>query len=140
MATVSFSSDPSGEVIQVEFIPLTGATRVLQLLVDSGFTGISDMVLSINDHDLTWGTIRPVSAHGALHGDQQRAHVVCRVDGLAFEHRLAAIITDLSQLRLPPGVGGMVGLTFLRRFARWGAECKASGQWQFFLTDNDTNA
>jgi hypothetical protein len=47
-----------------------------------------------------------------------------------------AIITDISVLSLPAGVDGMAGLSFLRQFARWGAERAAPG-WQFFLSNSN---
>lgn len=40
---------------------------------------------------------------------------------------------------LPGGVRGMVGLTFLRQFASWGAECGAQGKWSFFLANAAAN-
>ena len=58
------------------------------------------------------------------------------ITGLGFTHTLIAILTDLSPLSLPPGVHGMLGLSFLRHFTRWGAE-QSGGRWQFFLTVGD---
>ncbi len=140
MATVYFPSNPDGEVIYVEFISPAAEARSLCLLVDSGFTGVSDIILSQADRDLVWGTLRRVEAFGALQGDQERAHVVGRIPGLVFEQRLTAIVTDLSQLILPHGVEGMAGLTFLRRFSRWGAERTTDGRWQFFLSESEPDA
>jgi hypothetical protein len=48
---------------------------------------------------------------------------------------LIAIVADTSSLSLPGGVEGLAGLTFLRQFARWGAERRAKG-WQFSLSDD----
>ena len=35
---------------------------------------------------------------------------------------------------LPPGVEGMVGLTFLRLFDEWGAKRQQDGSWRFELS------
>ena len=140
MATALFSSHPEAEVIEIEFQTLSGQHRRVPLLVDSGFTGESDLILSIDECELTWTPISAVQTTGALQGQQIRVVVMGRVSGLSVDAPLLAILTDLSQLTLPVGVNGMVGLSFLRRFARWGAERRADGQWQFFLTESDPPA
>jgi hypothetical protein len=66
-------------------------------------------------------------------GTQQRAVVSCRVPALAFQATAVAILADLSGLALPPGVGGLAGLRFLRHFHRWGSEQTDRGDWNFFL-------
>src|ERR1700730_2636573 len=110
--------------------------RARKLLVDSGFTGKSSVVLANDANDLIRALLPSAQATGALQGAQDRAWVTCRVPELNFECTLIAIITDISSLSLPPDVDGMVGLTFLRNFARWGAEHTPTG-WQFFLSNGD---
>jgi hypothetical protein len=85
--------------------------------------------------ETTWRT-SPTQASGALQGTQNRAWVTCRIPGLSFQCTVIAIITDTSALMLPQGVQGMVGLSFLRHFQRWGSERTASG-WRFLLSDSD---
>jgi hypothetical protein len=134
MAAVYFRSLDDAEVIEVEFLMLQAGGRVLKLLVDSGFTGKSSVVLDNDSRDLVRAEIPPAQATGALQGAQDRGWVTCRIPDLNFQCTLIAIITDTSSLSLPPGVQGMTGLSFLRQFARWGAEREADG-WQFFLSD-----
>ena len=67
---------------------------------------------------------------------QNRAWVTCCIPQLDFQCTLIAIMTDVSSLLLPSGVQGMAGLSFLRQFARWGANRTANG-WQFFLSDDN---
>jgi hypothetical protein len=110
------------------------------LLVDSGFTGESELVLSVDAEDLAWTPISSAQVTGALQGQQDRALVMCRASGLKPEWLLVAILADLSHLSLPKDVDGIVGLRFLRRFARWGAEWTADAGWQFFLTEKETAA
>lgn len=57
-----------------------------------------------------------------------------RVPGLGLQRTSIAILADLDPLALPDGLRGMVGLTFLRNFARWGSEQSADG-WRFFADD-----
>lgn len=136
MASVSWPSRPDAEVIDVEFVPLQGAARARKLLVDSGFTGKSSVILANDANDLIRALHPAAQATGALQRAQDRAWVTCRVPELNFECTLIAIITDLSSLSLPPDVDGMAGLTFLRDFARWGAEHTPTG-WQFSLSNGD---
>lgn len=103
MPTALYPSQPNAEVIVVEFVALAGETRLVRLLVDSGFTGKSSFVLSASHTDLIWAPVPAANATGALQGPQQRAWVACRVAGLAFEWSLIAILTDVSLLSLPPG-------------------------------------
>jgi len=83
--------------------------------------------------DLIRAVMAPAPAAGALHGEQNRAWVTCRITEIGFQKTLIAILADLEPLSLPEGVRGMVGLSFLRHFARWGAEQSADG-WRFFLS------
>jgi hypothetical protein len=106
------------------------------LLVDSGFTGKSSAILGREDVELIRAQIPAAQATGALSGAQGRGWVSCWIPHLDFHCTLVAIITDLSPLSLPAGVQGMAGLTFLRQFARWGAE-RTSGGWRFFLSSSD---
>jgi hypothetical protein len=136
MASVNWRSLDDAEVIDVEFLTLQGGARSLKLLVDSGFTGKSSVILGDDANDLIRAELPAAQATGALQGPQDRAWVTCRVPELSFQCTLIAIITDVSSLSLPSDVDGMVGLTFLRMFARWGAERMPTG-WHFFLSDGD---
>jgi hypothetical protein len=137
MATVYYRSIANAEVIDVEFLTLQGGTRSLKLLVDSGFTGNSSVILSQDAADLIQAQVPAAQAVGALQGPQERGWVTCRISELGFQRTVIAIITDISPLSLPPDVLGMVGLTFLRRFARWGAERTVDG-WQFLLSNGSS--
>lgn len=137
MAVVYFPSLDLAEVIEVEFLTLQGGVRLLKLLVDSGFTGKSSVVLGRDASDLIRAQVPPAQVSGALQGAQDRGWVTCRIPQLSFQVTIIGIITDTSVLSLPPVVHGMAGLSFLRQFARWGAEQGADG-WQFLLSnDND---
>jgi hypothetical protein len=136
MATAYYGSLDEAEVVSVEFLTLQGEARSLQLLVDSGFTGKSSVILGKDAMDLVRAEVPPAQATGALQGPQNRAWVTCRIAGLRLQSTLIAIITDIAPLLLPPGVQGMVGLSFLRQFSRWGSERTTSG-WQFFLSDTE---
>jgi hypothetical protein len=136
MATVYYRSLDNAEVIDVEFLTLQGGTRLLKLLVDSGFTGNSSVILSNDLSDLVHAQIPATQTSGALQGPQERGWVTCRIPELSFQRTLIAIITDISLLSLPPNVFGMVGLSFLRQFARWGSERTENG-WQFLLSNDD---
>jgi hypothetical protein len=113
-----------------------GGLSLLRLIVDTGFTGRSALVLAAGDSGVLsrraglGGEVR-----GALTGQQQRGWVSCSVVGAQRTRMLLAIFADLGPLSLPHGTNGMAGLTFLQEFAAWGAEADASGRWQFFLDD-----
>ena len=134
MATAYYRSLENAEVVDVVFSTQHGGIRLLKLLVDSGFTGKSSFVLGDDALELVRAEMPPAQATGALQGAQDRGWVSCRIPDLSFQRTLIAILTDLSPLSLPPGVQGMAGLSFLRQFARWGAEQTVDG-WQFFLSD-----
>lgn len=134
MTTHVWPSPDSAELIEVEFISLDGEARSLRLLVDSGFTGKSSFVLSEDALDLVRAEYQPAQAVGAIQGQQNRAWVKCRIPTMAFQRTLIAIITDTSPLSLPTDVAGLAGLTFLRQFARWGAE-RIESAWHFYLSD-----
>jgi hypothetical protein len=136
MAAVYYRSLDDAEVVEVEFLTLQGSGRVLKLLVDSGFTGKSSVILGNDARELVRAEIPPAQATGALQGPQDRGWVTCRIRDLSFQCTLIAIITDTSSLSLPPGIQGMAGLSFLRQFARWGAERMVDG-WKFFLSDGN---
>jgi hypothetical protein len=138
MTTVCYPSLDDAEVIQVEFLTLQGSVRSLKLLVDSGFTGRSSVVLGDDASDLVRAEIPAAQAIGALQGAQNRAWVTCRIPELSFQSTVIAIITDLTPLSLPPDLKGMAGLTFLRQFARWGAERTKDG-WQLSLSNPGSN-
>ncbi len=134
MASVFYPSLVDAEVIDLEFLKLDGDIRSLRLLVDSGFIGRSSVVLPNIAADLIRATLPATHTTGALQGMRDRAWVTCRIAGLNFHATVIAIITDTTSLALPPGVEGLVGLTFLRQFASWGGRRTANG-WQFFLSD-----
>lgn len=134
MAAVYYRSLDSADVIEVEFLKLDGGIRSLKMLVDTGFSGRSSVVLSTEAGDLFRAMLPATQTSGALKGPQDRAWVTCSIAALQFQATLIAIVTDISALSLPPGVDGMVGLSFLRHFKRWGAEEVAKG-WHFFLFD-----
>lgn len=133
MAIVTFPSLADCEVVEVEFVVLAGGVQRRRLLVDSGFTGASSFVLGADEADLIHAAVDPAPATGALQGEQERAWVAWRVPGLSLQRASIAILTDLTPLSLPDGIHGMVGLTFLRSFPRWGSEQMADG-WRFFLS------
>ncbi len=135
MASVSFPGFDAAEVIEVEFVGAQGGVRSLKLLVDTGFSGRSGVIIGTDAGDLVRARLPATQTTGALKGQQDRAWVTCRVPGLSFQATLIAIIADISVLSLPRGVDGMAGLTFLRHFARWGAEETPAG-WRFFLFDH----
>ena len=135
MGSVYFPSREDAEVICVEFMPVHGAARSLNLVVDSGFTGKSCFILGEDAPDLLCAKVPPAQATGAIRGPQHRAWVTCRLTALSFQRSLIAIITDLTPLSLRPDVQGLAGLSFLRQFARWSAE-ETAGGWRFFLSDD----
>jgi hypothetical protein len=133
MPTANYPSSSDAEVIEVELLPVAGEARRLKLLVDSGFTGQSCLVLGNDSADLIQAVTAPAAVSGALSGEQSRAWVTCRVPEIGFQKTVIAILTDLAPLALPDGVGGMAGLSFLRQFTRWGAE-QSADVWRFFLS------
>jgi hypothetical protein len=138
MASVSFPSLDRAEVIEVELISLDENSRSFRLLVDTGFSGRSSMILGKDASEFFRASLPASEVSGALTGPQERAWVTCRIQALQFQATVIAIIADLSKLRLPPGVAGMVGLTFLRNFAGWGAR-RIEATWRFHL-HNEANA
>jgi hypothetical protein len=105
-----------------------------RLLVDSGFTGRSALVLPAADAAALvrrWALDSDV--RGAVTGRQQRGWVRCEIPNLQFRRAFLALWIDLAPLTLPPGVEGMVGLTFLSEFVRWGGERGADETWRFTL-------
>jgi hypothetical protein len=133
MAVATFPSLDDCEVIEVDFITLAGEVQRRRLFVDSGFTGASSFVLGDDDDGLIRARLDDARAAGALQGDQKRAWVTWRVAGLGLQRTSIAILANLEPLALPTGVHGMVGLTFLRNFTRWGAE-RAPDGWRFSLS------
>ena len=134
MNTASFASLAHAEIIEVELIPLTGDALRLRLLVDSGFTGTSSLVLPRDLAEFIQADLPESESAGALHGFQKRGWVACQVLGMRSCQTVIAIFTDCTVLSLPENVVGMVGLTFLRQFSQWGAVLTATG-WQFSLTE-----
>lgn len=136
MPTVSFPSRPEFEVIDVWFVTVDGREKLQTLLVDSGFTGQSSFILAHAALEFFQSAATSCQATGALRGTQQRALVTCRLPDLSFEKSFLAILADVSQLALPPGIHGLVGLRFLRHFRRWGAERTDDGSWRFSLSSD----
>jgi predicted aspartyl protease len=134
MASVSFPSTDAAEVVELEFMKAQGGIRTLRLMIDTGFTGRSSLVLGNDAAELIRAALPETQTTGALMGLQARAWVTCRLPALSFQSTVIAIVTDLSSLSLPSGIDGMVGLSFLRQFARWGAE-RTGQEWRFFLFD-----
>ena len=134
MPTVFFPSRPEFEVIDLWFVTVDGSEKLQTLLVDSGFTGQSSFILAHDALEFVQSAATSCQATGALSGTQQRALVTCRISDLSFEKSFLAILADVSQLALPPGVHGLVGLRFLRHFRRWGAERTDDGSWRFSLS------
>jgi len=137
MATLYFPSLRDADAVEVEFLRPDGGLALLRLLVDSGFTGQSSFVLGDSASELIQAAGPPSQAARALQGVQRRGWVICRIPALSFQQMLIAIVTDLSFLSLPAGVAGVVGLRFLRQFARWGAEQTGEGDWRFFLANGE---
>ena len=133
MPTDQFPSLEDAEIVEIDFLTLAGGNRRLKLLVDSGFTGQSSIILGDEHNDLIRAVMEPAPASGALHGEQNRAWVMCRIPEIGLQKTLIGILTDLSPLSLPEGIRGMVGLSVLRLFTRWGAE-KSGDRWKFFLS------
>jgi hypothetical protein len=132
MPAVYFPSREEAEVVEVDFLMLAGGSRRLKLLVDSGFTGQSSFILGDHTDDLIWAVLDPTTTTGALHGQRDRAWVKCRIPEIGFQKTLIAILADVSPLSLPNDIRGMVGLSFLRQFSRWGGEQSSDG-WRFVL-------
>jgi hypothetical protein len=133
MAIAYFPSGDDAEIIETTFVKANGVAVALRLLVDSGFTGESCVLLSDTSEEFVHAPFDSAHVSGALSGRQTRALVVCRIADLSFEATVIAILADTSGLNLPDGVNGMVGLSFLRLFHRWGAEQNLDGAWQFLL-------
>ena len=62
MTTVYYPSLDDAEVIQVEFLTLQGGVRSLKLLVDSGFTGKSSVIIGNEADD----GVRPLARGGSF--------------------------------------------------------------------------
>ena len=119
MNTVFFQSLFEADVIDMDVISLSGDVHRLRLLVDSGFTGRSSLVLPSELMDFIHADVPEAESFGALHGLQKRGWVSCQIAGLERNQTVIAIFTDVSVLSLPTGVSGMAGLNFLRQFLRW---------------------
>jgi len=132
VATVQFVSVEDCDVVEMDIVARDSDAAHVRLLVDSGFTGDSAIVLSSAFRRYKYRETDPASTSGALQGQQERIVLNCRIPGILVDSRLIAILADVEPLQLPPGIDGMVGLTFLRLFDRWGAERTANG-WRFFL-------
>ena len=135
MPTVAWPSLADAEVIDVEFVTKKGVFERRLLLVDSGFIGESSIVLGLDSGELVTAKLEAVQTSGALQGSQNRGWVSCRIPALNFQRAFIAIVTDTQPLTLPERVQGMVGLSFLRQFARWGTERTEHG-WRFSLVSD----
>jgi predicted aspartyl protease len=136
MASTSFPSLDAAEVIEVEFVRLDGSTRMLRMLVDTVFTGKSSLIVAPEAVDLIRARLPRTQTSGALRGAKRRAWVKCCIRKMKFEATMIAIIADLSSLALPAGVDGLIGLSFLRHFARWGGYLTRK-KWAFKLVDRE---
>ena len=132
MAIAYFPSAEQADILDVVFSRVQGGEAALRLLVDTGFTGESCSVLNATAGDLAQLPADDSHLSGALQGTQKRSVVVGRIPALTIHFKALAILADTSNLALPPGIDGIVGLQFLRQFRRWGAERAVSG-WRFFL-------
>ena len=79
-----------------EFLTLQASGRALKLLVDSGFTGKSSLILGNDARELVRAEIPPAQATGALQGTQNRGWVTCRIPDLNFQRTVIGIITVYS--------------------------------------------
>lgn len=107
---------------------------VRRLLVDSGFTGESSLILPKDDcyrFGQREATVNQVG--GAIQGIHQRVWVSCELPELSFQSSLIAIAADVSAFSLPDGIDGLAGLPFLNQFVRWGGERTRAGAWDFVL-------
>lgn len=95
--------------------------KALRLFVDSGFTGGTSFILHDDLQPYGHANLPSAQTAGALAGIQNRILVRCRIDSLAFQRNLSAVLAEIDSLSLPPDVQGMVGLTFLLQFQQWGA-------------------
>ncbi len=138
MPIARFLSRDECDVVIVELERATGGAVAMHLLVDSGFTGQSAMVLSNRHEDVFLAPFPEAESVGALSGPQRRALVNCLIPELGFRRALIAIVAPLEGLALPEGVDGIVGLRFLRMFAQWGAERLRNGEWRFVLRTDET--
>jgi hypothetical protein len=138
MAIAYFPSLRDADILEVTFLKALGGEITLRLLVDSGFTGQSSFVLPDSSDDVAHSSAPLSQAAGALQGVQKRVVVLCRIDALAFQSAAIAILASTTNLLLPTGTEGIVGLRFLRLFRRWGAEQTPDGTWRFFLEDDKT--
>ena len=136
MAIAYFESLTDCDVIELDIIASENQPIPTRLFVDSGFTGASCLILPEEYRRFSLATIMASQASGALQGRQDRILLTCRIPSLSFERNVIAVATDVSSLSLPSGVDGMVGLSFLRQFERWGAERTRVGSWRFFVADN----
>ena len=73
MAAVYFRSLDEAEVIDVEFLKPQGGVRLFKLLVDSGFTGKSSVVLGQEASELVRAQVPPAQVSGALQGRRTAA-------------------------------------------------------------------
>ena len=137
MAIIYFPSPDNCDVVEIELLNPKGGSVFASLFVDSGFTGESCLVMSEFARQFAIANISAAHTSGALQGRQPRILITCRISALDFQSNLIAIVTDVSSLALPDGVVGMAGLSFLRLFARWGAQRSVDGSWQFFLTKGE---
>ena len=140
MSVAYFESLEDCDLIEVEFVDLRGNELAVRLFVDSGFTGASAFVLSDELSQLALANLSSAHVAGALTGRQRRVLVRCSIPAISFECSLSAILADVGSLSLPPGVRGMVGLSFLRQFRSWGAERVGREAWRFFLSLEDRRA
>ncbi len=113
----------------------TGQCVTRRLMVDSGFTGKCDLLLSNDDcRDFHVRFARSTEVGGAITGTHRLVWVKCALPELTFERTVRSLGADLATMSLPNGIEGLVGLSFLTRFAAWGGRQDNSRQsWDFVL-------
>ena len=130
MATARFPFFLDLPTIELAFFARRAETPLVRrLLVDSGFTGESAFILSVDDCEHLRRRSAPArQVCGALSGTYKRAWVKCSLPELGLVTNLIAIPADLASFSLPVGVQGLVGLSFLKRLVRWGGERSAPNE------------
>ena len=122
--------------ITLSFVRRTSGESVARrLMVDSGFTGECDLLLSNDDcRDFRVRFARSTEVGGALTGTHRLVWVKCALPELKFESTVRSLEADLTSMSLPDGIEGLVGLSFLTRFSAWsGRHDNRRQDWDFVL-------
>lgn len=127
MASVYFPSLEGAEVIEAAFVNLQGGTRRLQLLVDTGFSGRSSVILDVDAVDLFRAALSPTQVAGARLGDMLDTRVGFSSNIDCHRHRHLRVIAASwgrrhGRAELPPPVctlgWGAIGKRSAFRFSR----------------------